>query len=327
MGAATPVLPNFETMSGDPTAYKEAIEGSLGAAWRQAMIFAPHEQATPDMTIRVEPGPEPSYNADTDTLALTEKAAQNTATIVAPTTHPRIDRVVIGRLDGVVSVVAGTEAASPSAPAIPAGKLPICRVTLQTTTTAITNNMIDDERKLSLMGVTFPTPPDPPTPATTLKETKSFTNALAVSFNNLDPSKRYQLVIEAVPSNNNCLPFINFNADVGNNYSYSANQSANGSNSATHGENVGSLYMTGGSFCVGATHCIIIIDFMAWSSNSHNVDINFRITASNGVGSNEMLQITGAGRYVGSGDMASITIYAGNGTLTGKAYLYEIVLS
>lgn len=57
---------------------------------------------------------------------LTEAAAQITPTITAPTVNPRIDRAVVDQATGAVSIVTGTEAASPSAPAIPTGKLPVC---------------------------------------------------------------------------------------------------------------------------------------------------------------------------------------------------------
>ncbi|MFA4904481.1 MAG: hypothetical protein WC600_17240 [Desulfobaccales bacterium] len=140
--AGTPVQPNLETMGADPLAYKQAIEGSIMAAARIAWGFAPHEQGTPNMTVRVEPGPVWMGGV------LTEKAAQNSATITAPATNPQIYRVVKDVLTGVISVVAGEEAAAPVAPGIPVGKEPVCRVLLQASTTAITNDLITDERIL-----------------------------------------------------------------------------------------------------------------------------------------------------------------------------------
>lgn len=77
---------------------------------------------------------------------LTEVAVQVTSTITAPTTNPRIDRVVVDALTGTVSVVAGTEAASPVAPAIPAGKNPCAKVALSVGQTSIANANITDER-------------------------------------------------------------------------------------------------------------------------------------------------------------------------------------
>jgi len=49
-------------------------------------------------------------------------------------------------------VVTGVESATPAAPAIPAGKSPVAQVLLQTTTTAITNAMLTDERDFSNVG-------------------------------------------------------------------------------------------------------------------------------------------------------------------------------
>lgn len=102
--------------------------------------FAPHEAATPNMTVVLDPG------AVMSGTTLTEKAQQSTATIAAPVSNPRIDRIVIDAATGMVSVIAGTEAVSPAPPALTSGKLPVAQVLLATTTTAITNSMITDER-------------------------------------------------------------------------------------------------------------------------------------------------------------------------------------
>jgi hypothetical protein len=140
MTVGTFVQPDFESDSG--TEYKIHIDNSIAAMARIGGAFAPHEQDTPDMTVRVDAGPVWRSGV------LTEKAAQDSATITAPITHPRIDRVVKDVLTAVISVVPGDEAASPAAPDIPDGKEANCQVLLQTTTTAIDNNMITDERVL-----------------------------------------------------------------------------------------------------------------------------------------------------------------------------------
>jgi len=50
-------------------------------------------------------------------------------------------------ITGAASRVAGTEAASPAAPAIPSGKRSLCQIgPFGVGTTAITNSMITDER-------------------------------------------------------------------------------------------------------------------------------------------------------------------------------------
>jgi hypothetical protein len=125
-------------MTGDE--YKEGIDNNSKVCQRIAAAFAPHEQDTPNMTVRVDAGPLFTSGE------LTEIAAQNTSTITAPSVNPRIDRVVWDATTGAVSVVTGSEAAVPVAPDIPEGKLPCCQVALETTTTAITNDMITDER-------------------------------------------------------------------------------------------------------------------------------------------------------------------------------------
>lgn len=111
-------------------------------AARIVSAFAPHAQTTPDMTVVLDAGA--LFNG----TVLTEMLAQNTATITAPTTNLRIDRIVVDSTTGAVSIVTGTEASSPTAPAIPLGKLPVARVVLSPSTTAITNDLITDERVL-----------------------------------------------------------------------------------------------------------------------------------------------------------------------------------
>lgn len=85
-----------------------------------------------------------------DGVTLAEQAGQFTAAFSAPASNPRIDRIVIDPGTGAASVVTGSEAASPSAPAIPTGKLPCAQVRLETSTTAISNQEITDERALWL---------------------------------------------------------------------------------------------------------------------------------------------------------------------------------
>ncbi len=127
----------------DPSTYKGAIDGNFAVAQQIVAAFAPQQQATANMTIQVLAG-----NV-LDGGLLVINAAQNTGTIVAPVTYPRIDRVVIDQRTGAISVVTGVENASPVAPAIPAGKLPCAQILLQTTSTVITDLMIDDERTLA----------------------------------------------------------------------------------------------------------------------------------------------------------------------------------
>lgn len=144
MTVATFVQPNFNTQ--DPTTYKGSIDACFAVARQIAAMFAPHQASTPNMTVVIDAGSV--FNGTT----LTSVAQQTTSTITAPATNPRIDRIVIDRITGVYQRVAGTEAGSPTPPAIPAGKHPVCQILLQPSSTSITNSMITDERNLWGLG-------------------------------------------------------------------------------------------------------------------------------------------------------------------------------
>ena len=140
MGVSTFVQPDFDGQSA--AVYKAAIDAAVQVLAHIGGAYAAHEQATPDMTVRLDAG----------TLfvgvTVVENAAQSTGTITAPSANPRIDRVVIDDATGVVSVITGSEAPSPVAPAIATSKLPICQVLLDNSpaTTSIGNSLITDER-------------------------------------------------------------------------------------------------------------------------------------------------------------------------------------
>ena len=138
MSTATYTDPNFTSQGG--TEYKTNIDGAFSVLKRTGAGFAAHEQATPDMTVRVDAG------AIHSGVTLTEVAAQSTAAITAPSTNPRNDIVYVDATIGTVGVATGTEAATPSDPAIPSSKIPVCRVELQTSTTSITNSILTDIR-------------------------------------------------------------------------------------------------------------------------------------------------------------------------------------
>jgi hypothetical protein len=75
-----------------------------------------------------------------------EVAARTTPTINAPSSNPRIDRVVLNAQTDAILVVQGTEAATPVAPLVPTGHLPLARIALVPGMTVITNAEITDER-------------------------------------------------------------------------------------------------------------------------------------------------------------------------------------
>lgn len=107
-----------------------------------ARQFRVHAQATPNMTVAIDGG-----NLQNGTTRTTV-AAQNTATLTAPTTNPRNDLVVIDQTTGAQSVVTGTEAASPADPTVPSGKTVLARVRLTVGMSSIPDASIDDLRPL-----------------------------------------------------------------------------------------------------------------------------------------------------------------------------------
>lgn len=128
------------------TTYPLAIDADINVAARIITNFSPRAQDTPNMTVYLGAG----YILIDATIV--NVAAQSTGTITAPITNPRYDLVYVDRLTGAVGVVTGTEALSPTDPTLPAGKTPIARVRLATTTTSINNTLIDDLRDLGSLG-------------------------------------------------------------------------------------------------------------------------------------------------------------------------------
>jgi hypothetical protein len=122
--------------------YPRQIDKNFAVHHGVAGAFAVHEAAVPGMTVVVDTG---RLQAG---IALVEQAQQTTGVITAPVTDPRNDIVVVDSATAAFSVLTGVEAASPVDPAIPAGKIPLARVRLLTSTTVITNTIIDDLRPL-----------------------------------------------------------------------------------------------------------------------------------------------------------------------------------
>lgn len=80
-----------------------------------------HQQASPGMTVHVEPGV--GYIGGTKVVY----AGGDTGTITAPAANPRIDLITINSA-GTLGVTTGTEAASPAAPTYPSDKLVIAEI-------------------------------------------------------------------------------------------------------------------------------------------------------------------------------------------------------
>lgn len=109
---------------------------------RVALQFAPMELETPAMAVRVLAG---SLAYGSSELEIAE---QQTGTITAPSANPRYDRVVMDEATGVISVVTGAEAASPTKPSVPTGKRKICAIYLTPGMPFIKDDDIEDERTL-----------------------------------------------------------------------------------------------------------------------------------------------------------------------------------
>lgn len=136
--------PDFETDGG--TEYKTNIDNAISVISEWGASFAPHEQSTPNMTVRLDAG---TIFDGTDLIVL---AALDTGTITAPATNPRKDIVYIDPTGGggsplvYIGVQTGSESATPADPTLAAGLIPVARINLTTSTTAIANANIDDLR-------------------------------------------------------------------------------------------------------------------------------------------------------------------------------------
>ncbi len=129
-----------DNTSDDASTYKANIDNATTLNNLVAGDYFCSGQDTPDMTVRVEAGTRFIGGV------LSQDAAQNSGTITAPSSNPRIDRVGLDPEDGSIVVITGSEAASPTAPDYTAGLLPIAQISLATSTTTITNSLITDER-------------------------------------------------------------------------------------------------------------------------------------------------------------------------------------
>lgn len=130
----------------DPTTYKGNIDAGFAVAQRVADLFAPRPANPPVMSLVIDAGfietvsPAGQQN-------VTEVAAQSLAISAAPVSPSnRIDLVAIDAGTGVASVITGTPASTPVAPALPPGKRQLCLVAVPNGTTAIGAANITDLR-------------------------------------------------------------------------------------------------------------------------------------------------------------------------------------
>lgn len=147
MTVATFIQPDRTTQSG--AQYPANIDAATAVVAQTAGQFAPHEQGVPNMTVRLDPG---RVYGDRTVVVI---PAQDTGTITAPVGNPRVDRVVVDKATGLVSVLTGTPGPSPGPPLIPSDKTSICQIALATSTIAITNSLITDERVPDVSAVRY----------------------------------------------------------------------------------------------------------------------------------------------------------------------------
>ena len=172
--------------------YKANIDASA------ARNFGVYANTTPDMYMNVGAG-SICLNGTTTNYA----AQLNLAELTAPVSNPRIDRVVVDLFTGVASIVAGSEAASPVAPDVPPGKVSAAQITLQTSTTAITDAMIENEFPVILGNPVFTTATLSPTG----DATKDFGRICRITLNaQLDAS---EVVVKVGRRSNRCFAVFN----------------------------------------------------------------------------------------------------------------------
>ena len=111
-----------------------------------AKFYFAHESATPNMTVLVDAGRMLTNDA------LITNAQQSVVISAAHASLSRIDRIAISEETGVYTLTAGTPNASPVAPGLAVGQLPICQILIPALDTAITNSQITDERILIKLG-------------------------------------------------------------------------------------------------------------------------------------------------------------------------------
>lgn len=104
----------------DTTAKAEDVN-NLREDARASSYLLSHQQETPDLTLQVEAG-NVYFGSE-----LTEFAGGNSPSFTDPSSDPRIDVLSLDDT-GTLIRTGGTEAASPSAPDIPAGNIPIAQI-------------------------------------------------------------------------------------------------------------------------------------------------------------------------------------------------------
>lgn len=124
-----------------PVEYKAFIDAAISVLGRLGAGFSPFvNHALSLMSVYVQPGA--IFNNGTGQFVTSSESG---VVLVAPGSDSYIARIYIDKF-GDLGVVYGAVAASPVVPNYPVDVFPICRVTLTSATTEVTNDMLIDER-------------------------------------------------------------------------------------------------------------------------------------------------------------------------------------
>lgn len=132
--------PDYNDAGQSGTGYPLAIDAASAVLAELAAQFAVSAQDTPNLTVAMRAGRIYQGNR-----VIVERAAQNSAALIAPIVNPRHDIIYIGD-SGVLGVATGVESATPVDPALIATVIPIARIRWTVGATQITNSMFDDLR-------------------------------------------------------------------------------------------------------------------------------------------------------------------------------------
>ena len=130
----------------DPTSYKGKIDADFAVAQRVADAFAPKPATPAAMSVIVDAGFIVG-TGPSGVQSVVEIGAQSLTIAAAPgAPNNRIDLVVVDEASGTASVVTGTPAGTPVAPALTAGKKQIAQISVPNGTSSIANGNITDLR-------------------------------------------------------------------------------------------------------------------------------------------------------------------------------------
>ncbi len=110
---------------------------------KNTQLLVRENEPTPDLSFILQGG---TYFTNPSTLVTVVETTLGP--VVAPTVNPRIDRVILNRITGVLSITTGVENASPVPIALNVNEIPLAQIALVVSQTEILNADITDERPL-----------------------------------------------------------------------------------------------------------------------------------------------------------------------------------